>query len=282
MAFGDIVKVTPSSKVVGDMALALVSSDMSVDEFVNLPPNHDFPVPHSVVDMFEGSLGVPDSGWPEKISRVILKDRKPRPGRPGEHLAPADFTAVSAELEKEIGRKPSHDEILSYLMYPQVFLKFDEARRRYSDVELLPTPQFFYPLPPNEEVFVEIEPGKTLIIKLMTISEAKPDGTRTVFFELNGLPREVDVRDRSLQVTGTQKQKADPAVAGHIGAPLPGLIAAVVVKEGSSVHKGDRLLVIEAMKMQTTVYASIDGKVARLLAQAGQSVEAKDLLAVIS
>ena len=282
MAFGDIVKVTPSSKVVGDMALSLVSSDMSVEEFVNLPPDHDFPVPNSVIDMFEGSLGVPDGGWPEKISKVILKDRKPRPGRPGEHIPAVDFAKVREQLKKDISREPSHDEVLSYLMYPQVFLKFDQSRRTYGDVEVLPSPQFFYGMQPGEEIPVEIEPGKTLIIKFLATSKPRPEGTRTIFFELNGLPREVDVRDRSLTVVGDQKQKADPAVTGQIGAPLPGMVAAVVVKEGANVKKGDRLLVIEAMKMQTTVYASMDGKVTRLLAHAGQSVEAKDLLAVIS
>jgi pyruvate carboxylase len=282
MAFGDIVKVTPSSKVVGDMALSLVSSDMTIEEFVNLPPDHDYPVPHSVVDMFEGSRGEPEGGWPEQVSRVVLKSKKPRSGRPGEHLDAADFAHIRGHLAQEIGRKPTDDEVLSYLMYPQVFLKFDHSRRLYGDVEVLPTPQFFYGMKPGDEVPVEIEPGKTLIIKFLAISEPRPEGTRTVFFELNGLPREVDVRDRSLRVAGDQKQKADPAEPGQIGAPLPGMVAAVVVKEGGHVHKGDRLMVIEAMKMQTTIYASIDGKVTKLLAHAGQAVEAKDLLAVIS
>ncbi|HYA18471.1 MAG TPA: pyruvate carboxylase [Bryobacteraceae bacterium] len=282
MAFGDIVKVTPSSKVVGDMALSLVSSDMSVEEFANLPEDHDYPVPHSVVDMFEGSLGEPEGGWPEKIARVILKGKRPRTGRPGEHLDAADFAHIREHLRQEIGRKPTDDEVLSYLMYPQVFLKFDHSRRTYGDVEVLPTPQFFYGMAPGEEVPVEIEPGKTLVIKFLAVSQPRPEGTRTVFFELNGLPREVDVRDRSLRVAGEQKQKADPSVAGQIGAPLPGMVAAVVAKEGSHVQKGDRLMVIEAMKMQTTIYASIDGKVSRICAHAGQQVEAKDLLAVIS
>jgi pyruvate carboxylase len=278
MAFGDIVKVTPSSKVVGDMALSLVSSDMSIDEFTNLPADHDFPIPHSVIDMFEGSLGQPEGGWPQQISKVILKGKEPVPVE----LDAADFDHIKIHLADQIGRKPTEDEVLSYLMYPQVFLKFDQSRHTYGDVEVLPTPQFFYGMPQGEEVPVEIEPGKTLIIKFLAISEPHPEGTRTVFFELNGLPREVDVRDRSLQVIGDQKHKADPAEPGQIGAPLPGMVAAVVVKEGSAVHKGDRLMVIEAMKMQTTIYASIDGKITKLLAHTGQSVDSKDLLAVIS
>ena len=263
------------------MALSLIGSDMSIDDFLNLPDDHDYPIPHSVVDMFEGSLGVPDGGWPEKAMRVILKGRKPRTGRPGEHLDEADFAEVAQGLAREIGRKPTDDEVLSYLMYPEVFLKFDHTRRTYGDVEVLPTPQFFYGMTPGEEVPIELEPGKTLIIKYLATSEPRPEGTRTVFFELNGLPREVDVRDRSLRVTADEKQKADPNQPGHVGAPLPGMIAVVVVKEGASVKKGDRLAVIEAMKMQTTVYASIDGRVSKLLAHAGQSVDAKDLLAVI-
>jgi pyruvate carboxylase len=282
MAFGDIVKVTPSSKVVGDMALSLVGSGMSIEEFVNLPEDHDYPIPHSVVDMFEGSLGEPDGGWPEKVTRVVLKGRRPRAGRPGEHLAPVNFEEVRLNLKREIGREPRHDEVMSYLMYPQVFVKFNQARRSYGDVAVLPTPQFFYGMKPGEEVTVEIEPGKTLVIKFLAISDPHPQGTRTVFFELNGLPREVDVRDRKLRVAADQKQKADPAKPGEIAAPLPGMIATVAVSEGHGVKKGDRLMVIEAMKMQTTVYASIDGKVTKLLVHTGQTVEAKELLAVIS
>ncbi|MDE3197299.1 MAG: biotin/lipoyl-binding protein, partial [Acidobacteriota bacterium] len=205
-----------------------------------------------------------------------------RAGRPGEHLKPADLDQIRLTLRDSIGREPRHDEVLSYLMYPQVFLKFDQSRNAWGDVEVLPTSQFFYGMKPGEEVTVEIEAGKTLVIKFLAVSDPHPEGSRTVFFELNGLPREVDIQDRKLRAVARQKPKADLTKPGEIAAPLPGMIATVAVKEGHAVKKGERLMVIEAMKMQTTIYASVDGKVTKLLAHAGQTVEAKELLAVIS
>jgi pyruvate carboxylase len=281
MAFGDIVKVTPSSKVVGDMALFLVSHDMTIQQFLNLEPGHSVSIPHSVVDMFEGSLGEPEGGWPEHVRRIVLNGRPAREGRPGEHLAPVDFDAVSEHVGAAIGRKPLNDEVLSYLMYPEVFLKFAKARATYSDVDVLPTPQFFFGMQKGEEIAIDIEPGKTLVVKFLAVSEPHPDGTRTVFFEINGQPREVDVRDKSLRSTVAARVKADPANANQVGAPLPGLVTAVAVSQGDAVKKGDKLLVIEAMKMQSTVYVPADGKITKLVAQIGMQVEAKDLLAVV-
>lgn len=281
MAFGDIVKVTPSSKVVGDLAIFLVSHDMTIEELVALPEDHHVAIPNSVIDMFEGSLGEPEGGWPTQLSRVILKGRQPRTGRPGALLPPADFEAVRSKLAAEIGRDPLHDEVLSYLMYPDVFLKFTRARQTYGDVEVLPTPQFFYGMERGEESAVDIEPGKTLVVKYLAVSEPHADGTRTVFFELNGRPREVDVRDRSLTVAAVSRQKADPTHPGHVGAPLPGLVTVISVKEGEEVAKGAKLLMIEAMKMQSTVYAPVGGRLTKLVVQTGQQLEAKDLLAVI-
>ena len=281
MAFGDIVKVTPSSKVVGDMALFLISHDMTIEQFLNLKPGHSVSIPNSVVDMFEGSLGEPEGGWPPHVRDIVLNGRKPRPGRPGEHLPPADFDAVRKTIATSIGREPGHDEVLSYLMYPDVFLKFARAQASYGDIGVLPTPQFFFGMQKGEEITVDIEPGKTLVVKFLTISEPHPDGTRTVFYEINGQPREVDVRDKSLRSTVAARAKADPANPNQVGAPLPGLVTAVAVNAGASVKKGDKLLVIEAMKMQSTVYVPHDGKVTSLTAQAGMQVESKDLLAVI-
>ncbi len=281
MAFGDIVKVTPSSKVVGDMALFLISHDMTIQQFLNLEPGHSVSIPHSVVDMFEGSLGEPEGGWPEHVKQIVLNGRKAREGRPGEHLAPADFEDIREKVAAAIGRKPADDEVLSYLMYPEVFLKFAKARAAYSDVDVLPTPQFFYGMTKGEEVAIDIEPGKTLVVKFLAVSEPHPDGTRTVFFEINGQPREVDVRDKSLRSSVAARVKADPGTPGQVGAPLPGLVTAVAVNLGDTVKKGDKLLVIEAMKMQSTVYVPVDGKVTKLVAQIGMQVEAKDLLAVV-
>jgi len=281
LAFGDIVKVTPSSKVVGDMAIFLVTHGMTIQQFERLGPDHHHSLPHSVVDMFSGALGTPDGGWPKKLQRVILQGRKPERGRPGAHLAPVDFEDIARTVEKKIGRPPQHDEVLSYLMYPDVFVKFARAAQAWGDVEALPTPQFFFGMQKGEEITVDIEPGKRLVVKFLTISEPHPDGRRTVFFELNGQPREVTVRDKSLKASAAERLKADPNNPGHIGAPLPGMVTSVAVEPNQSVNKGDRVLVIEAMKMQSTVYAPVAGKVVAIHAQAGQQVEAKDLLAVI-
>jgi pyruvate carboxylase len=281
LAFGDIVKVTPSSKVVGDMAIFLVTHGMTVHHFEKLGPDHHLSLPHSVVEMFSGALGTPDGGWPKKLQQVILQGRKPERGRPGARLAPADFAETAQDIEKRIGRRPERDEVLSFLMYPEVFVKFARAKQAWDDVEVLPSPQFFFGMQKGDEITVDIEPGKRLVIKFLTLGEPHPDGRRTVFFELNGQPREVTVRDHSLKRTATERLKADASNPGHVGAPLPGMVTTVAVELNDSVEKGDRLLVIEAMKMQSTVYAPVAGKVTEVHAQAGRQVEAKDLLVVI-
>ena len=281
MAFGDIVKVTPSSKVVGDMAIFLVNHNMTMAQFERLTPDHNLTLPASVIDMFMGSLGEPDRGWPKKLQKIILRGETPQPGRPGANLPAVDLEDAAAALEKKAGHKPTRDEVLSYLMYPEVFLKFARARQNWGDVDVLPTPQFYYGMQKGEETAVELEPGKNLVIKFLTVGEPHPDGTRTVFFELNGQPREVSVRDRALEVTERAKPKADPAQPGQIGAPIPGVVSTVAVELQQKLEKGDRLLVMEAMKMQSTVYAPVGGVVKQLLVQPGQQVEAKDLLLVI-
>jgi len=281
LAFGDIVKVTPSSKVVGDMAIFLVTHGMTIHQLERLGPDHHLSLPHSVVEMFSGALGTPDGGWPKKLQQVILQGRKPERGRPSARLKPVDFEETAQDVEKRIGRRPEHDEVLSYLMYPDVFVKFARAQQAWDDVEVLPSPQFFFGMQKGDEITVDIEPGKRLVIKFLTLGEPHPDGRRTVFFELNGQPREVTVRDHSLKRTAAERLKAEPNNPGQVGAPLPGMITTVAVELNDSVEKGDRLLVIEAMKMQSTVYAPLGGKVTEIHAQAGQQVEAKDLLVVI-
>jgi len=281
MAFGDIIKVTPSSKVIGDMALFLVSHGTTVRELEKLGPQHNLTLPNSVVDMFSGSLGEPDGGWPKRMQEIVLRGAAPKPGRPGEHLAPVNLEETAAVLKEKIGQDVTHADLMSYLMYPEVFEAFDRARQSYGDVSVLPTPQFYYGMQKGDEIAVEIEPGKTLVIKFLTVGEPHPDGTRTVFFELNGQPREVNVQDRSLRVEEKERAKADPGNAGHVGAPIPGAVTSILVEVGDPVQQGDRLLVMEAMKMQTTVYAAAAGKVARKLVQVGQTVDAKDLLMVI-
>jgi pyruvate carboxylase len=281
MAFGDIVKVTPSSKVVGDMAIFLVTHNMTVQDLERLGPDHGLTLPNSVIEMFSGSLGEPEGGWPERMQQVVLGGAKPKPGRPGEHLAPVDFEQTTAVIEKKLGHKISHTDLLSYLMYPDVFVKFARARSSYGNVDVLPTPQFFYGLETGEEIAVEIEPGKVLVLKFLTVSDPQPDGTRTVFYELNGQPREVTIRDLSRKAAVPTRAKADPANAGEVGAPIPGAVSSISVDIGQQIAKGDRLLVMEAMKMQSTIYSPVSGKVTQKLVNVGDKVDAKDLLLVI-
>jgi pyruvate carboxylase len=185
-------------------------------------------------------------------------------------------------LSEKIGSDASRTDLMSYLMYPHVFLAFAQTRQLYGDVSVLPTPQFYYGMAPGEEITAELEPGKTLIIKFLTVGDPHPEGKRTVFFELNGQPREVAVQDKALQPQKVERAKADPANAGHVGAPIPGAVTSIMVETGETVSKGDRLLVMEAMKMQTTVYSPVSGKVLERLVQIGETVEAKDLLVVLS
>ena len=281
MAFGVIVYDSPSSKVVGDLSFVLVTQNMTVRELENLGPDHGLSLPNSVVEMFSGALGQPAGGWPQKLQQVILRGGEPKPGRPGEHLAPVDFEEAAAVLQKRVGRRISHSDLLSYLMYPDVFVQYSQARSSFGNLDVLPTPQFFYGLETGEEMAVELEPGKVLIIKYLTTSDPHPDGTRTVFFELNGQPREVNVRDASRKAAVPQRAKADPSQPGQVGAPIPGAVSSVSVDLGQRVQKGDRLLVMEAMKMQSTIYSPLAGKVVQKLVNSGDKVEAKDLLLVI-
>ncbi len=280
MAFGDIVKVTPSSKVVGDLALYLVSHGIRVEDLEKLPPDHPLTLPNSVVDMFSGSLGQPEGGWPPKLQQIVLRGKKPREGRPGEILPPVDFEKAAATVAEQTGSS-SRTDLMSYLMYPDVFAKFAAARSQYGDLEVLPTPQFLYGLQERNEVTVDLEPGKSLIIRLLTIGEPRPDGMRTVFFELNGQPREVEIRDRSFKEVESTRRKADATKAGEVGAPIPGAVTMLHVGTGEQVKKGDRLLIIEAMKMQTTVYAPVPGLVKEIAVHPRDSVDSRDLLLTI-
>ena len=280
--FGDIVKVTPSSKVVGDMTLFLMSREMRPADILKLDMHNDLALPNSVVEMFRGALGVPPGGWPKKLQAIVLRGAKPDRGLPSDLLDPVNFPAAKQTLEKKTGRSIRQDELLSSLLYPDVFHKFESARRAYSDVSVLPTPAFFYGLRPEEEITVDIEPGKTLIVRFLTIGEAHSDGTRTLFFELNGQPREIRVRDRSLKIAARTHPKADPADPGQVPAPASGVVTGIAVQANQSVQRGEKLMTLEAMKMQSNIYAPIAGRIARILVTANQSVEAKDLLLAIS
>jgi pyruvate carboxylase len=263
------------------MAIFLVNHNLTMSQFAALPPDHNLTLPASVIDMFIGSLGEPEGGWPRKLQKLILGGRKPIRGRPGAHLPKADFEETAAAVERKIGHRPSRADVLSYLMYPDVFVKFARNRQTWGDVEVLPTPAFYYGMEPGAEMTIELEAGKTLIVKFQTVGEPHPDGTRTVFFELNGQPREVSVRDRSLEVKQPTRVKADPSKPGEIGAPMPGVVSSVAVELNQPVKKGDALMILEAMKLQSTVYAPVAGTVTRLAAEPGQHVETKDLLVII-
>ena len=280
--FGDIVKVTPSSKVVGDMAMFLLVGGMTPEDVLALPDDHDVNFPDSVREMLAGSLGTPPGGWPPDVQRIILRGAPPLAGRPGANLPPADLPAVAAELEATAGRAPEHRDVLSALLYPEVYARFDSVRREFGDVSVLPTPAFFYGMPVGEEMPVELAPGRTAIVKFLTVGAAHLDGTRPVFFELNGEPRQVSVRDQSLKAQTRSQPKVTPGEPGHVGAPTPGLITGVYVKAGAAVARNEKLLDLEAMKIQSTIYAPCDGRVAEVLVEPGQQVQAKDLLVVIT
>ena len=282
LLFGDIVKVTPSSKVVGDMTLFLMAKEMQPADVLKLDEKHDVSFPNSVVEMFSGVLGVPPGGWPKKLQKIILRGQLPVKGRPSANLAATNFEQERKALEIKTGHPIHRDELLSSLLYPEVFLKYDKFCQAYSDVSVLPTPVFFYGLKSGEEITVEIESGKSLIIKFLTISEPHPDGTRTLFFELNGQPREVNVRDRALRVVERAHPKADPADPGQVAAPTAGVISGIAVQMNHAVERGAKLLTLEAMKMQSNIYAPIAGRIVKLQVTPGQHVEAKDLLVTIA
>lgn len=278
---GDIVKVTPSSKVVGDLALFLLAKGMTCEEVRKLPQKHNVGFPDSVIDMMRGSLGEPPGGWPPEVREILLCRKQPIEGRAGEKLPAADIDAATAAAGKLLGRKAKKSDALSYLLYPEVFAKFAETRRKFAEVGVLPTPVFFYGLDSGEECVFDIEPGKRLIVKFLTCGEPRPDGTRRVFFELNGQPREVRVRDRSLQADRPAARKAASGNPDHVGAPTPGLVTGLFVQVGDEVEANDKLLTLEAMKMQSTIYSPKAGTVEEIVVAAGSQVQSKDLLLVL-
>ena len=277
--FGNIVKVTPSSKVVGDMALYMMTSELTPEQV--LDPNKDIAFPASVIEFFKGELGQPMGGFPKALQDKVLKGEIALTERPGANLKPLDLDAERAELEDALEVKISDTELASYLMYPKVFKTYMQDRADFSDLSVLPTDIFFYGLETGREATVEIEKGKTLIIRCLALSKADNEGVRKVFFELNGQPRTVRIADKSASGNGTAVQKADPLNDGHVGAPMPGLVANFAVNVGDDVEKGDRLFTMEAMKMETAVYTETAGKIKQILLGAGKRVEAHDLVLII-
>jgi len=274
--FGDIVKVTPTSKVVGDMALFMVGNNLSPGDV--LSNKRDLSFPESVVEFFEGRLGEPPGGFPQPLREIILKGRKPLAGRAGALLPPVDWDAEKTACEKDAGISCSHRDILSYVMYPKVFPSLAKHKTEYSDTSVLPTPVFFHGLKPGEEASIDIERGKTLIVRFLTVGDPQPGGTRTVFFELNGQPREIVVSDHSLAGKAATRIKAAAGNPKEIGAPMPGSISRILVGKGETVSQGQKLFTLEAMKMETTVASPNSGKILEILTPAGTQVDGGDLV----
>ena len=275
--FGDIVKVTPSSKVVGDMALMMVAQNLSRDDVEN--PKTDVAFPESVVDMLRGNLGQPPGGFPKHIVKKALKGEKPNLDRPGKNLEPIDLEETRQELSDKLdGMKIDDEDLNGYLMYPKVFLDYMERHLTYGPVRTLPTKTFFYGMNSGDEISLEIDPGKTLEIRMQAIGETDENGEVKVFFELNGQPRVIRVPNRLVTSETTSRPKADPSNSNHIGAPMPGVISTVSVNEGQAVKKGDLLLTIEAMKMETGIHVERDAKIKAVHVKPATQIDAKDLI----
>jgi pyruvate carboxylase len=273
---GDVIKVTPSSKVVGDLAQFMVQNDL--DEHQTAEQAATLSFPRSVVEFMAGKLGEPYGGYPEPFRTHVLKGEVPVVGRPGATLAPIDFDALRSDLEAKHVRPIREVDVMSAALYPAVFDEYREYRTRVSDVSVVPTRYFLAPPAIGEEFTVEIERGKTLVIKLTAVGETAPDGHRDVFFELNGQPRRVRVRDKAATSTVKENEKADPHNALSVGAPMPGTLIDVRVAVNQTVTTGDALVVLSAMKMETVVASPTSGRVGRIAVSNGDQVSPGDLL----
>ncbi len=276
---GDIVKVTPTSKAIGDLALVMVTRSLTRAQL--LDPAVEVAFPESIVQLFRGELGQPYGGFPAALQRKVLKGSAPLTGRPGAQLPPVDLEAERARLAQLVPGAVSDEDLASYLMYPRVWQDYARERLQHGDQGLLPTPVFFYGLQPGEEISVDLERGKTLIVRYVASSEPHEDGTRTVFFELNGQPRSVRVRDLAHAAQRPPARKIEPGNPQHVGAPMPGTVTTVAARVGAQAARGDVLLTLEAMKMETAVRAEVEGEVAEVLVKPGETVDLKDLLVVL-
>jgi pyruvate carboxylase len=275
MLFGDIIKVTPSSKVVGDMALFMVSNNLTTEDVLERGQNLNFP--ESVRELLRGDIGQPEGGWPEDIQKVVLKDEQPFTDRPNEHLEPIDFDAEWKSFQEKFpGGK--FTDLLSFLLYPKVFEGYWAHYQQFGNVGRIETPVFFYGLKPGEETIIEIARGKSIIVSLQSIGPVNEDGCRTVFFNLNGQTRNLEVRDQTVAATRVSNSKIDKNNPGHVGAPLQGMLSKVLVKPGEKVTRNTPLFIIEAMKMETTITAPQDLTVSTIALEPGTRVQADDLV----
>lgn len=272
--FGNLVKVTPSSKVVGDMAMFMTSNNLSKEDI--LERGHSLAFPDSVKALMRGDLGQMQGGFPSEIQKIVLQGETPYTERPNTHLAPIDFEQESTEFYKEFGEHYHLEDFISYKLYPKVFKDYHTFREKYGVVRPIPTPAFFYGMEANEEIIVEIEKGKAVIIKFLNKTEANDQGSRLVFFRLNGQTRAIEVQDQAAKVTQSVHQKAS---GDHeIGAPLQGNLSKILVKAGDQVKANDPLFIIEAMKMESTITAPMDGEVKKVYLSEKTLVEQNDLI----
>ncbi|MCE4956899.1 pyruvate carboxylase [Macrococcoides caseolyticum] len=276
LMFGDIVKVTPSSKVVGDMALYMVQNDLDETTVIERGATLDFP--ESVVSFFKGEIGQPANGFPEPLKSVVLKDAESIIVRPGELLEPVDFDAIRVTLEEKQQKTVTEQDIISYALYPKVYEQYIATSEKFANVSLLDTPTFFYGMRKNERVEINIDEGKTLIVKLISVGHVHEDGHRWVYFDFNGMSRKVYVKDVLVEPSVALIPKADPSNKYHIGAQMPGTVGEVKVTNGTHVKKGQAILVTEAMKMETTVQAPFDGVIKHIHVKTGDSIQTTDLL----
>ena len=274
--FGDIIKVTPSSKVVGDMALFMVQNDLTPEKVLADGQSIDFP--QSVVDFFAGDLGQPVGGFPEDLQKVVLKGRKPITVRPGKLTAPADFATEEATLKEKLHRQPTAEEVISYILYPKVFLDYMANNDKFGPVTMLDTPTFFQGMRLGERIDVTMGEGQTVIFQLEEIGEPNVDGVRTLYFDVNGTPLEIDVQDASVQTTTVVRRKAEPSNEHELGATMAGSVVSVNVENGQAVKQGETLLVTEAMKMETSIQAPFNGTIKHIYVTAEDMVDGGDLL----
>ena len=274
--FGDIVKVTPSSKVVGDMAQFMVANSLTEQDIFEKGAQISFP--ESVRQFFMGEIGQPEGGFPQELQRIVLKDKQPFTDRPNKHLPPIDFDKDLATFYEKYGDDLAVCDFLSYSFYPKVFEEYIQFHREYGDVDAVPTPLFLYGMKVGEDTTVEISKGKTLLIRLLSIGPVDDKGNRTIFFKLNGQTRNVDVRDKAIKVEQKENKKADKENERQIGAPLQGLLSKLLVKQGDPVKKNQQLFIIEAMKMETIITAPADTSVKHIELTGGTLVNTNDLV----
>ncbi|TAE59791.1 MAG: pyruvate carboxylase, partial [Bacteroidetes bacterium] len=275
--FGDIVKVTPSSKVVGDMALYMTSNNLSREDV--LTRGWELSFPDSVKSFFRGDLGQPYGGFPKELQEMVLKGEKPFTDRPNVHLPPVDFDREFHLFQQQFpDPRMSFLDFLSWKLYPRVFQGYYDHLMQYDEVSKIPTPAFFFPMKPNEEILVRIEPGKRLLIQYLYSLAPNDEGNRTVYFRINGQTRAVEIRDHSVAVSKQVNKKIAGGNTREVGCPLQGRLTRVLVRDGETIRKNQPLFVIEAMKMESTVTSPTEGKVEKVHLKEGVMVEQDDLV----